>query len=173
MGVPSTCSTVAVIGNGIIGHGVAQIFAMAGKSVVMIGRSDQSLAAARDRIRRSLEDFAVHELIGRGEVPDILSRIKSSTHLSDAAPANLIVEAVTEDLALKRDIFGQLDRICPPPAVLASSSGQPASATGKTRPSAAPTACVRAVAWSWHGPSWRQATMPSGRTSTAESPASR
>lgn len=128
MTVPPSCSTVAVIGNGIIGHGVAQIFAMAGKKVILIGRSETSLSTACDRIRSSLEDFASHALIARSETNPILSRIKTSINLDDAAGADLVIEAVTEDLPLKRDIFGKLDRICPPPAVLASSSGQPASA---------------------------------------------
>jgi 3-hydroxyacyl-CoA dehydrogenase len=128
MSVPRDCSTVAVIGNGIIGHGVAQVFAMAESQVVLIGRSETSLAAARDKIYLSLMDFAAYELIEAGEQSRILSRIKTSTNLEDAAEADLVIEAVTEDLALKRDIFGRLDRICPPPAVLASSSGQPASA---------------------------------------------
>lgn len=128
MSVPLECSTVAVIGNGIIGHGVAQIFATAGKKVILIGRSETSLSAARDKIRLSLKDFAAHQLIETGGENQILSRIKTSTALDGAAEADLVIEAVTEDLPLKRDIFGRLDRICPPPAVLASSSGQPASA---------------------------------------------
>ena len=125
MTVPPSCSTVAVIGNGIIGHGVAQIFAMAGKKVILIGRSESSLSTACDRIRSSLEDFASHALIARSETNPILSRIETSINLGDTAGADLVIEAVTEDLPLKRDIFGKLDRICPPPAVLASSSGQP------------------------------------------------
>jgi 3-hydroxybutyryl-CoA dehydrogenase len=119
---------IAVIGNGIIGHGVAQIFAAAGSSVVMIGRREESLAAAAGKIRASLKDFAAHGLIAEGGVEPIVGRIKTSTRLEDAAGAEIVIEAVTEDLPLKLDIFGRLDRICPPPAILASSSGQPASA---------------------------------------------
>ncbi len=126
--IPSELKTVAVIGNGIIGHGIAQIFATAGKQVVMIGRSADSLGKAKGRIEKSLGDFAAHDLIAAASIPDILARIATSTRLEDAAPAQLVIEAVTEDLPLKLDIFGRLDRICPPPAILASSSGQPASA---------------------------------------------
>ena len=56
-----------------------------------------------------------------------LERIRPSTRLEDAAGAGLVVEAVPEDLPLKHAIFEALDRLCPPPAVLASSSGQPIS----------------------------------------------
>lgn len=119
--------TVAVIGNGIIGHGIAQVFAMAGKRVRMIGRDEGSLGRAMDKIAVSLGDFARHGLI-EGAIPDILARIAPSTRLEDAAAAQLVIEAVTEDLALKRGLFGRLDKICAPSVVLASSSGQPASA---------------------------------------------
>src|SRR5262245_35263171 len=120
--------TVAVIGNGIIGHGIAQVFAAAGKEVTLVGRDEASLARALDKIAASLGDFAAHDVIARRDIPAVLARIRTSTRLEDAGVAGLVIEAVTEDLALKRDIFGKLDRICPPPAVLASSSGQPASA---------------------------------------------
>ena len=58
MPVPATFDTLAVIGNGIIGHGVAQVYAVAGKDVTLIGRGDESLARATENIRASLADFA-------------------------------------------------------------------------------------------------------------------
>ena len=125
---PAQLETVAVIGNGIIGHGVAQVFAASGRPVVMIGRSTESLARAVERIAASLTEFARHELIEPGAIPSILGRIRTSVRLEDASAAQLVVEAVTEDLPLKLDLFERLDAICPPPTVLASSSGQPASA---------------------------------------------
>ena len=125
---PGRLETVAVIGNGIIGHGIAQIFAVAGTRVVMIGRNQDSLDRAMKRIAVSLGEFAGHDLIDRSSIPASLAQIKTSLRLQDAAAAQLVIEAVTEDLPLKIDLFGKLDRICPPPAVLASSSGQPASA---------------------------------------------
>jgi 3-hydroxybutyryl-CoA dehydrogenase len=125
---PATLETVAVIGNGIIGHGIAQVFAASGKAVVMIGRDQASLARAMERIASSLADFASHELVDPAAIPATIARIRTSTQLGDAASAQLVIEAVTEDLPLKLDIFERLDSICPPPTVLASSSGQPASA---------------------------------------------
>ncbi|MFT3987548.1 3-hydroxyacyl-CoA dehydrogenase family protein [Aestuariivirga sp.] len=124
---PDKLDTVAVIGNGIIGHGIAQIFASAGKRVIMVGRNEASLAAAMEKIRASLGDFAQHGLVKEADIPTIAARITPTTRLEDAAPAQLVIEAVTEDLALKHELFGKLDAICPPPAVLGSSSGQPAS----------------------------------------------
>jgi 3-hydroxybutyryl-CoA dehydrogenase len=124
---PGEVRRVAVIGNGIIGHGVAQLFAAAGTPVSMIGRREASLAAALAKIRQSLDRFTAEGLVPRGGTEEVLERISISTDLDAAGDAQLVVEAVTEDLALKHEIFEWLDRICPPPAVLASSSGQPAS----------------------------------------------
>jgi 3-hydroxybutyryl-CoA dehydrogenase len=127
MTTPERCGTVAVIGNGLIGHGVAQVFATAGHDVRLIGRSRDSLDRALTRIRGSLGAFVRNRLVAASDVEGILVRIRVSTALDDAAGADLVVEAVPEDQALKHAVFEQLDQTCPPPAVLASSSGQPVS----------------------------------------------
>ena len=79
MTVPATLDTVAVVGNGLIGHGMAQIFAAAGHRVVMIGRREESLAAATDRIAKSLAAFEAHGLVTSGEVSAALGRIRASS----------------------------------------------------------------------------------------------
>ncbi len=121
-------STLAVIGNGIMGHGIAQVFAAAGTRVLLIGRSEASLNRARDRIQASLDDFVRHDILTRAEATDTLGRITAGTSLAPAAEAELVIEAITEDLTLKRALFAELDALCAPSVVLASSSGQPASA---------------------------------------------
>ena len=127
MAVPATLDTVAVIGNGLIGHGMAQIFAAAGREVVMIGRRGESLAAAMEKIGKSLADFEAHGLIDAAGVAAATARIRTSTDLEDAAAAQLVLEAVPADRAVQDEVYGALDRICAPPAVIASGSGQPAS----------------------------------------------
>lgn len=127
MPVPRSLDTVAVIGNGIIGHGVAQVFAVAGKRVRMIGRDAASLKRAKGRIGEGLALFRDNGLLSESEADAALVRVETSTDLQDARGAQLVIEAVPEDMTLKRRIFGTLDTICPPPAVLASSSGHPAS----------------------------------------------
>jgi 3-hydroxybutyryl-CoA dehydrogenase len=121
-------TAVAVIGNGVMGHGIAQVFAVAHKHVVLIGRSAASLDKARARIRASLNDFISHDILTEAEAASALERIALSTSLSEAARAELVIEAVTEDLALKRVLFGELDTLCAPSVVLGSSSGQRPSA---------------------------------------------
>jgi 3-hydroxybutyryl-CoA dehydrogenase len=88
---------------------------------------------ALSRIRESLARFVAHGLVPAPEVEGIVGRIRSSTSLDDAAGADLVVEAVPEDQALKHAVFEHLDRVCPPPAVLAL---EPAGPT--TRPRRAP-----------------------------------
>lgn len=127
MAVPERLQRVAVIGNGIMGHGISQVFATAGKQVVMIGRSEESLRAALERIHDSLRLFEQHGLLTSADASAALARVSVSTVLADAAGAELVVEAVPEDTELKLSTFGELDRLCAPPAVLASSSGRPAS----------------------------------------------
>jgi 3-hydroxybutyryl-CoA dehydrogenase len=127
MPVPRSLDTVAVIGNGIIGHGVAQVFAAAGKRVRLVGRSAQSLKRAKERIAEGLALFRDNGLLGASEADAALVRVETCTDLEEARGAQLVVEAVPEDMELKLEIFRQLDAICPPPAVLASSSGHPAS----------------------------------------------
>ncbi len=115
--------TIAVIGNGIIGHGIAEIFAGAGWRVRLVGRNAGSLSAARRRIGASLKLFVANRLVSESGRKAALARIKTTTKLDDAKDAELVIEAVPEDMALKRAIFGRLDRICAADAILASSSG--------------------------------------------------
>jgi 3-hydroxybutyryl-CoA dehydrogenase len=118
---------VAVIGNGIIGHGIAQVFAMAGTEAILIGRKEESLEKALGNIRTSLDEFERAGLIAGESVEGAIGRVRTSTDLDAAAAAPLIIEAVPEDMPLKLQIFERLDQITKPDAVLASSSGHPAS----------------------------------------------
>jgi 3-hydroxybutyryl-CoA dehydrogenase len=119
--------TLAVIGNGIIGHGIAEVFASAGTAVILVGRSTASLTEAVKRIRQSREEFAREQLFEANNIDAVLERIRTTTDLDDAAAADMVIEAVPEDMALKLAIFERLDQITRPDAVLASSSGHPAS----------------------------------------------
>ena len=114
---------IAVIGNGIIGHGIAEIFACGGWQVILVGRSKASLAAALDKIAASLALFETHGLVNAAQKAAALAVIATTTSLDDAAPAEFVIEAVPEDMQLKRRIFARLDEICAPRTILASSSG--------------------------------------------------
>jgi 3-hydroxybutyryl-CoA dehydrogenase len=103
---------------------------MAGHQVTMIGRDPKSLDTALGRIKTSLKDFVAHGIVTQAEADAVPGRVAVSTDLGDAKSADFVLEAVTEDLELKIAIFARLDSICRPDAILASSSGQPASALG-------------------------------------------
>src|SRR6267143_4823203 len=118
---------VAVIGNGIMGHGIAEVFATAGHDVVLIGRNPKSLEVALAKIATSVDEFVARGLLREGSTTDALARITIEPTLESAEGAGLVVEALPENLALKVETFGRLDEICDADAILASSSGHPVS----------------------------------------------
>jgi 3-hydroxybutyryl-CoA dehydrogenase len=127
MKMTASSRIAAVIGNGVIGHGIAEVLAKGGWTVRLIGRTEASLARAQERIRASLAEFVDAGLLESENAAAALARITLHTEIAHAAPAELIFEAIPENMALKREIFAELDKICAPEAILASSSGHPAS----------------------------------------------
>ena len=127
MAVPASVKTVAVVGNGLIGHGVAQVFATAGKDVLLIGRRQESLKAAMGKIKAALDDFRAHGLVTAAQAKQALARIEPTTDISRAGESQFLVEAVPFDAKIQDEVFEALDRACDPTTVLASSSGQVAS----------------------------------------------
>jgi len=119
---------IAILGNGIIGHGMADVFSKAGHEVRLIGRSAASLAAALGRIRESMAFFAAEGLFDAAQVEPAMARISTGTDLAAAEGCDFVFEAVPEDMELKLSLFARLDAMLPPSAILASSSGHPASA---------------------------------------------
>lgn len=115
--------SVAVIGAGIMGHGIAQVFALGGYRVTLNDLNGIILSNAFERLKANLETFAENGLISRDEIPNTLSRIAPFTNLREAVrDADLVVEAVSEDIELKRKVFNQLDECCPARTILASNS---------------------------------------------------
>jgi 3-hydroxybutyryl-CoA dehydrogenase len=118
---PFEIRRVAVIGGGHIGHGVAQLFAAHGYPVALFNRTAASSERAFARIRFNLEDEVQNGRTTEAEAAATLSRLRAVTHVEQAAEgADFVVEAVAEDLPLKHEVFALLDRVCPPPAILAS-----------------------------------------------------
>ncbi len=118
---------VAVIGNGIMGHGIAEVFATAGHDVVLIGRNHESLQVAIAKIAASVDEFVARGVLREGSTKDALARITIETSLEPAKEAGLVMEALPENLELKIETFGRLDEICSATAILASASGHPVS----------------------------------------------
>ncbi len=113
---------VGVIGCGLMGSGIAEVCARAGYDTIVREVNEQFLASGLARIQQSM-DTAVE----RGKLPAqdrdaARTRIRGTTTLDDFADRDLVIEAATENPEIKRDTFAQLDRICPPHAILASNT---------------------------------------------------
>jgi 3-hydroxybutyryl-CoA dehydrogenase len=114
--------SLAVIGAGLMGSGIAQVAAAAGWRVTLQDVDDAAVGRGLDAVRASLERFAAKGQLLAEEVETTLRRIEPSTDLASAAEADVVVEAVFERLDVKRDVFRELDRVCRPDAVLATNT---------------------------------------------------
>lgn len=120
---PEGIRRIAVVGGGYVGHGVAVEFAHAGFPVRMYNRGPESSARAAREIEATLEALVAAGGMTGEAAAAARARIEPTTELGRSVEgADYIVEAVAERLALKREIFGRLDALCPPPAILASTS---------------------------------------------------
>ena len=115
-------STVGVVGAGIMGSGIAQVFAAAGYQVHMHDVNDAALQRGLAAIDRSLSRLVKKSVIGEADKSTILERIATGTSMQELAGADLVVEAASEDETLKLRIFGELDSVCKPGAILASNT---------------------------------------------------
>jgi len=113
---------IGVIGAGTMGNGIAQVAARAGYSVVMRDVKDEFLQRGLQAIDGSLQRDVDKERLSTEEKQSIIERIKSTTELEALSEASFVVEAVTENLSVKTEIFSALDRITPPDAILASNT---------------------------------------------------
>ena len=116
-------SHIAVIGAGLMGHGIAQEFATAGYTVHLHDITDEKLAPARAQIEKNLHLLAENGIITAEKIAPTLQRIQATTDLAVVTEnADFVVEAVTENLPLKQQIFAELDAMCQQHTILASNT---------------------------------------------------
>ncbi len=113
---------VSIVGAGTMGAGIAQVAASAGHIVRLYDRQTETLAQAIDQIGRSLQRRVEKGQIDTGERQAILDRLMPSSSLGDLAPGALIIEAVIEDLEIKRQLFLDLEMVVAADAILASNT---------------------------------------------------
>lgn len=114
---------VAVIGAGIMGHGIAQVFANKGFSVNLYDLNQGLLDRALAEIAENLRTLVEMGMETRGNVKLTISRVIPVTNFEKAvADADLVIEAVTEDLEIKRDLYARIDQYAPKKAILASNT---------------------------------------------------
>lgn len=124
---------VAVVGAGLMGHGIAQSFAQKGYPVTLYDLNHYILEKALSHIRSNLETFVEVGLEEAENIEKVLSQICASNNLQESVKeAHLVIEAAPEDLKLKMDLFEKFDRYCFKEAILASNTSTlPISEIGK------------------------------------------
>ncbi len=128
--------TIAVIGAGTMGSGIAQVAAEAGYDVIMRDIEDSYVHRGMTMINKNLGRAVDKGRKTTEEAEEILSRLSGTTNLDDLKDADLVIEAVVENMELKKELYKDLDRICKPDTVLASNTSglsitEMASATGR------------------------------------------
>lgn len=113
---------IAIIGNGTMGLGLVQSIAQHGFQVVMKGRSKESLDKAMGRLNASFDKLVAKGKMDRSAADGYLANIKASQDFADVADADLIIEALAEDMEIKKEQLRKLDGIAKPDAILATNT---------------------------------------------------
>ncbi len=114
---------ITVLGSGIMGHGIAQVSAMAGYNVVLRDIEQPFLDKAMEKIKWSLDKLVSKEKISENERGEIFSRIKPIVDLKDAVhDCDLVIEAVPEIMELKKKVYAELDKVASDQVVFASNT---------------------------------------------------
>ncbi len=128
---------MAVLGAGVMGHGIAEVAALAGCEVSLFDVKQEFINSALEKMKWSLSKFAEKKTITDDAAKAAYSRVKGTLLLVDAVRnADLVIEAAPEDLAIKRDLFAKVDRAAPKGALFASNTStlpisEIASSTGR------------------------------------------
>src|SRR4051794_9156078 len=113
---------IGVIGAGLMGAEIALVFALAGHDVVLSDRTDEQLAAAKNRLATVLDRGIQRGFFKAEDKEPALGLIRTTTALADFADRDFVTEAVFEDEAVKAEIYRTLDRVCGPGVILASNT---------------------------------------------------
>lgn len=111
-----------VIGAGQMGAGIAQVLASASYNVVLYDLDTQALQKGMSKIETSLKKAVQKEKIKEGEMNETLARIQGTTTLSNGNDADIVIEAIVENLEVKKEVFKKLDQIVKREAILASNT---------------------------------------------------
>ena len=114
--------TVGVVGAGTMGHGIAQVTLQGGLRVILRDVEDRILQQARARIEKGFDRLMESGKIGEAQKADFMKTLSITTNMGDLKNADFVVEAATEDFAVKKAIFQELDKICRPSAILATNT---------------------------------------------------
>jgi 3-hydroxybutyryl-CoA dehydrogenase len=115
-------SQVGVVGTGTMATGIVEVFAKSGYDVIYVGRSQDKVDGVAATIERSLDKAIQRGKLEESAKADVLARLTGSTSLDDLGGVDIVVEAIAEDLKIKTTLFENLDEICKPGAILATTT---------------------------------------------------
>lgn len=113
---------VYVIGTGTMGAGVVQAFAQANQPVVMKSRTQASLDKAVGKISKSLAKLVEKGKVTQEYMDSVMANISTTTEYASFADADLVIEAASEDMNLKKEVFAELAKVCKPEAIFATNT---------------------------------------------------
>jgi len=119
---PRPINSIGVVGGGTMGAGIAVAVLDAGLPVTMIERDDEALARGRKHVEKVYDGLIAKGRITQDAKDATMARLSGSTSYDALAQADLVIEAVFEDMAVKHAVFAELDRVCKPGAVLATNT---------------------------------------------------
>jgi len=117
-----TINNVAVLGCGLMGSGIAQVCAQAGREVTVIEVSEEYLNKGLGGIRKQLDKMVERGKLTGDDREGVVARLHGSTELEDAAGADIVIEAIIENMDEKNRTYSRLDEICPPHTIFASNT---------------------------------------------------
>ncbi len=110
---------VFIVGAGVMASGIAQVFATGGHSVLMTDISPEALTKAQNGFNKGLGKLVEKGKMTEEKKNEILSNIKMTSNMEDAKDTDLVIGAASENMNVKKSIFGQLDGICTEKAIFA------------------------------------------------------
>ncbi|MGZ9584087.1 3-hydroxyacyl-CoA dehydrogenase family protein [Paenibacillus marinisediminis] len=113
---------IGVIGGGTMGQGIAEMLAVKGLDVLLVEQNPEKLDHAYAMIELSLDKQLEKWAITQAEKKLILSRIHKVSHFAELSACDMVVETISEDLEAKKEVFAELDRVCPSNIILASNT---------------------------------------------------
>lgn len=113
---------IGIIGSGNMGSGIAQKTAQEGLFVVMIDVKPEFVEKGLKNIRTTLDEAVERKILRPAQVEDIMSRIQGTTDLAETRDCDLVIEAIFEDMDVKKDLFSRLDKLCDPKTILATNT---------------------------------------------------
>jgi 3-hydroxybutyryl-CoA dehydrogenase len=113
---------IGVVGCGLMGSGIAEVCARSGYDVIVREVNDEFLQQGVNRVRKSLSKAVERGKVTQKQMHETLARIQGTLELADFADCDLVVEAAIENMDIKKEIFGTLDGLLPPHAILASNT---------------------------------------------------